>query len=304
MKTISSGVRCRKQFAFTLIELLVVIAIIAILAALLLPALPGAKRRAKLATCQSNFHQISIASYVYANDYNDYFPICGTVNWISSVQNASFVVINKSFGGQNTNPNNLIKQGVQTGVFDCLGHLYETHGIADGKVLYCPSFPDTSLFSAAQYSSPSYMSTDSGGLVQGTMSFNPQVINPWQTSPNYSRLFPKTSTIVPGRVFGMDPLSAWVNTAMDGYQGTITAFSPNTFAHYPSTGFDVLFTDGSVQFVQSVKAFDMVVYGVPFAVPDRSGMGGDLHLPYSWVYTYLENGDGATVSYFGTNGLY
>src|ERR1019366_9761850 len=61
---------------FTLIELLVVIAIIAILAALLLPALAAAKRKAKLAQCQSNFHQISIACYAYANDFNDYFPIC------------------------------------------------------------------------------------------------------------------------------------------------------------------------------------------------------------------------------------
>ena len=72
----NGGSRSGCSRGFTLIELLVVIAIIAILAALLLPALSAAKRRAKLAQCQSNFHQIGAACYVYANDYNDYFPIC------------------------------------------------------------------------------------------------------------------------------------------------------------------------------------------------------------------------------------
>lgn len=60
--------------AFTLIELLVVIAIIAILAALLLPVLSQAHKKARLAQCTSNQHQIGLAWQMYASDNYESYP--------------------------------------------------------------------------------------------------------------------------------------------------------------------------------------------------------------------------------------
>jgi prepilin-type N-terminal cleavage/methylation domain-containing protein len=66
--------RWKHRPAFTWIELLVVIAIIAIVAAMLLPALSGAKERAKRTGCVSSLRQFLLGVHMYANDNDQKLP--------------------------------------------------------------------------------------------------------------------------------------------------------------------------------------------------------------------------------------
>jgi len=88
---------------FTLVELLVVIAIIAILAALLMPALKGARERAKTVQCANNQRQIGVAFGGYLNDHDGYYPyIYAEAPFTPGAQNVSWNAgYNQYFRGGN-----------------------------------------------------------------------------------------------------------------------------------------------------------------------------------------------------------
>jgi prepilin-type N-terminal cleavage/methylation domain-containing protein/prepilin-type processing-associated H-X9-DG protein len=96
----------KRRSAFTLIELLVVVAIIAILAALLLPALKGARDRAKQATCLSQLKQVGMALLMYADENNAWLPLSefevspgAPQFWTTTIVPYLGHGINDSFGG-------------------------------------------------------------------------------------------------------------------------------------------------------------------------------------------------------------
>ena len=59
---------------FTMVELAVVVALMSILSALLLPALSGAKEKARRAICKGNMRQVYLVAMNYANDNEDSLP--------------------------------------------------------------------------------------------------------------------------------------------------------------------------------------------------------------------------------------
>ncbi len=60
--------------SFTLIELLVVVALIALLVSILLPALNGARERARQTVCSANLRTIAVGVQRYTQGNNDWLP--------------------------------------------------------------------------------------------------------------------------------------------------------------------------------------------------------------------------------------
>ena len=83
------------------------------------------------------------------------------------------------------------------------------------------------------------LTTDSGGVVRASYIFNPRIVDP----SNYiiARRYQKTGDLEPHKLFTVDFFSGG---------------SPyiNTSQHYREHGWNVLFTDGSVQFSRNVQA--------------------------------------------------
>jgi len=80
----------RDRSGFTLVELLVVVVIIAMLVGLLLPAVIGARERARQTQCSNNQHELGLAVLQYEGAKH-HFP--GYINNFGSVGSLSWVVV-------------------------------------------------------------------------------------------------------------------------------------------------------------------------------------------------------------------
>jgi prepilin-type N-terminal cleavage/methylation domain-containing protein len=251
MRTSFDSTRSRKG-GFTLIELLVVIAIIAILAAMLLPALAAAKERAKRIQCVNNLKQLYLGCTIYASDSDDMFPTWGATgsahplnvidlsNYIRWTLNAG----NNGLSGQHI-PMDANTFKAQGDTCENLGYLYPAKLAGDGRLFFCPSYPDGSVLGLSQYNAGGNISFASplingSASVRASYTYNPVIDTNITSMPaghsatQYGqRLVQKANQIRSRSFFILDYIDSQMN-------------NPGYFAHQRSKGWNGAFTDGAV----------------------------------------------------------
>jgi type II secretory pathway pseudopilin PulG len=216
--------------AFTLTELAVVIATIAVLTALVLPALAGVANKGGRAQCANNLRQIYVASMVYATEYHDWLPInqvhTGSI-YINRLNGMNYTYYVLSPSGYAGIPNSFVPTNAPATYFSDLGFLYHADLAGNGSMFYCPD-QWGSLLGASVYSP--LLTSDSTGRVRSSYAFNPRLVD--ASNGVVTRRFQRISDLPPHKLFTVD------------YFG-----SAGGMPHIrEGGGWNVLFTDGSVQY--------------------------------------------------------
>jgi hypothetical protein len=229
----------KRRSAFTLIELAVVIATLAILVTLVLPALAGVQNKGGRMQCANNLRQIGIGSMIYAGEYRGWLPICsiGGVNSYPNIVNnlGGMHYTRYVFSSDFSSPNSKVSTNATLSSYQNLGYLYRVGIIGNANVFFCPDQWGTLL--GADYYSP-LLTTDAGGIVRSSYAFNPRIVNP--TNNVIARRYQKASDLQPHKLLAVD------------------YFDTGVFAHFRERGWNVLFSDGSVQFSRNDLAYNLV----------------------------------------------
>jgi prepilin-type N-terminal cleavage/methylation domain-containing protein/prepilin-type processing-associated H-X9-DG protein len=213
--------------AFTLIEMLIVIGIIGLLAALLLPALSGARNVARKSSCMNNLHQIGVAIYTYANDYDGSIPYG---------PKAPPFVSPASFYPSTGTVTSLIS--LDSGQPVALGLLLRQHLSKQPKVLFCPG-SDQSVNTDAELARVGFRQAQCSYYYRhgsGFQLFDPRPL----PSPDHIQLC-NLGTNRNGR-----PIRALVMDAQFLCPADLASFNVKPSTHHGGQFTNILFSDGQV----------------------------------------------------------
>ncbi len=264
--------RMKKKEGFTLIELLVVIAIIALLLSILLPSLRMAKEHARRLICGTNLRTIGQSLALYAGENDDFLPrsfytryeIFSPGNDIGTPA-ASYMMFN--IDDVSLSPaDRIAKAAGQAAAQERPGFVNEwvmnmgplvTGGLVEvdsGDIFYCASQQKDWDFAFDDYGGksdwplPDVSSTHNPVVIRISYSYLPQ---------STSRKVTNGTVQFPGNARKLSETHSSLSIATDVLRET------NRLAHKvgSSTGANVLYSDGSVEFHRDTELTDLVKTG-------------------------------------------
>ncbi len=273
----------RQERAFTLTDLLVLIATLTLLATVVLPAFASVQNKGGRLQCADNLRQIGMESMIYASDYKGVLPICtlGAANegnkfdYLGGVDYTYFVVDGATVPSDTPVSTN---GPAFLGSFQNLGFLFQAGLAGNGSIFYCPSqWGDPSL--GANAYTP-LLTTDSTGTIRSSYFYNPRIVSSGligEPAFNELRRYQKTSQLEPHRLFAMDSLLQ---------TGATMGVNLASIQHARERGWNVLFTDGSVEFSRLTETnnadFNLILQRLVSNESETSFQ------EYDEVFTFLE----------------
>lgn len=227
--------------AFTLVELLVVIASVAMLAVLLLTTLSRRQVRAEVTGCANNLRQLAIGTFLYANDHAGWLPPYRAdepnMNEVSLSGNEAALLFRD--GMEQTKVERTFDQ---YGTFENAGYLFPLSYAGDGGIYFCPALR-SGPHSAEVYQP---LLTPSPSLeIRSSYLFNPHTKAENQATIRERRYLKlaemKGHTLLGGDLLNVTEPSAW--------------------AHKSNRGWNVLFSDGAVNFRRNPKIEQLLASG-------------------------------------------
>lgn len=235
------------RLAFTLRELLVVVLTLALLALTVLPALFRSSDRVLRAHCVTNLRQLGVALQTYANEANDFMPVC---KYRDTNPTQYTYEVARAQGGVGQ-----ITEGYMN-----LGLLTRTRHISEPQQLYCPAQRGSAWTYQFYVSATNGWFPEQGGLLRAGYNYFPQ-LRATQNLGNGLYLPSVTMASLAlefgsiGSSSGIQPMR-YHELNLNKSIVTDLVHSANNLAHRElgaAAGVNALFPDGRVKF-QSARA--------------------------------------------------